>query len=144
MQFVGVSPVRTRLVNDARNGSGVECPEAIVIAAGPPRLHGVRPPLLQRRIVQECVRSRIDDFVAEGRRLWRVTRYEAQLTAVNPPEKRGEPLDVHRLFETITNRLRYERMLGNLTIARNVLEACRSVRKDRRHEIVGLHPLQLW
>ena len=34
-------------------------------------------------------------------------------------------------------------MIGNLAIAGNVLEAGRGVREDRRHQVVGLHPLQL-
>ena len=50
---------------------------------------------------------------------------------------------IHRLFEAVADRLVDKRMIGNLPVAGNVLEAGRGVRKYRRHEVVGLHALQL-
>ena len=51
--------------------------------------------------------------------------------------------EVHRLFEAVADRLVDQRMIGNLAIARDVLEARGRVRKHRGHQIVGLHALQL-
>ena len=83
VQLVGVARFRTLLVAHARDRGGVERAE---IAGGrgigrAPRLHRVAPPLLERRIVQERVRLRVEDLVGEHRRLRRVARDEPQLAA---------------------------------------------------------------
>ena len=107
------------------------------------RLHRVAPPLLERRIVEERVRPRVEDLVREHRRLGRVARDQPQLAAVDAAEHGVEPVEVHRLLEAVAHRLRDQRMIGNLAIAGDVLEAGRGIGKDRRHQIVGQHPLQL-
>src|SRR5690606_12179963 len=44
----------------------------------------------------------------------------------------------------VAYRLIDERMVGNPAVAWNVFEAGRGIRKHRRHEVVGQHPLDLW
>ena len=51
--------------------------------AGAARVHRLRPPLLERRIVEERVRPRVEDLVRERRRLGRVARDAADLAGVD-------------------------------------------------------------
>ena len=54
-----------------------------------------------------------------------------------------QPVEVHRFFEAVADGLGDERVIGDLAIARDVLETCRRVGEDRRQQVGGEHPLQL-
>ena len=62
---------------------------------------------------------------------------------MDPLEHCRETLEVHRFFQTIAHGLADQRVIGNLSIARNVFEARRRIGKYRGQQIVGQHPLQL-
>ena len=65
------------------------------------------------------------------------------VAGVDPRQHAGERVEVHRFFETVADRLRHQRVIRDLAIAGNVLEAGGGVGKHRRHQVVGEHPLQL-
>ena len=111
--------------------------------AGAPRVDGMSPPLLQRRIVEEGIRPRVEDLVGERRRLRRVASDETQLPAVDAFEHARQPGEVHRLLQAVAHRLADERVIRNLPVARDVLEAGRRVGEDRGHQIVREHALEL-
>ena len=111
--------------------------------AGSPRLHGVRASLLERRVVEEGVRPRIEDLVRKERRFRRVARDELQLATMDALEHGAEAVEIHGLLQAIVDRLLDERMIRNLAIAGNVLQTGRGIGKDRRHQVVRQHPLQL-
>ena len=79
----------------------------------------------------------------ERRWLRRVARDEPQLAAMNPLEHaraaRRSPSPPRGSRAPSGD----QRVIGNLAIAGNVLEARRGVGKHRGHQVVGLHPLQL-
>ena len=81
--------------------------------------------------------------MGEERGLGRVAGDEPDLAAMDSPEHRAQPFEIHRLFEAVANRLADQRVIGDLAVARDVLEARGGVWKHRGHEIVGQHPLQL-
>jgi hypothetical protein len=62
---------------------------------------------------------------------------------VNGAEDAGQLADVHRLVQTVRDRLLHERMIGDFAIAGDILEAGGGVGKCRSHEVVGFHPLDL-
>jgi hypothetical protein len=106
VQFVGVAWVGPLLVADARDRVGVEHAHlAARLIARHARLHRVRPPLLQRRIVQKRVRLRIQNLVREDRRLGCIARNQPQLTAMDPIQHGTKPFEVHRLFKAVAYRL---------------------------------------
>ena len=111
--------------------------------AGSPRLHGVRASLLERRVVEEGVRPRIEDLVRKERRFRRVARDELQLPTMDALEHGAEAVEIHGLLQAIVDRLLDERMIRNLAIAWNVFQTGRGIGKDRRHQVVRQHPLQL-
>ncbi len=146
VQLVGVARIGLRFGTNARNRVWIERPHLVRrrgAGRSSPGIDRLRPPLLERRVVEKCVRPRIQDLVRDWRGLGRVAGEEAKPAGVDISKDAREPLEIHRFVQTVVDRLRHERMVGNLPVARNVFEAGGGVRKDRGHQIVGLHPLKL-
>ena len=81
VQFVGVARIRPGLVAHALDRSSVEAAEVVRRRrlARAARLHGLRPPLLERGVVEKCIGPRIDDLVRERGRLGGVARHQTDL-----------------------------------------------------------------
>ena len=77
----------------------------------------------------------------EERRFRRVAGHEPELAPVNAAQYGTQTLEVHRLFEAIADRLRNQWMIGDLPIARDILQARGRIGEDRRHQVVRQHPL---
>ena len=133
VELVGAAWFRPFLVAHAVDCRLVERSE---ITAGrirtPPRLDGVAPPLFERRVVEERVGLRAENLVREGRRLWCIPGDQLHLAGMDPCEDGIEAVEIHGLFEAVANGLRDERVIGNLPIAGDVLEAGGRVGEDRR------------
>ena len=54
-----------------------------------------------------------------------------------------EAVEIHGFFEAIANRLADERVIGNLTVAGDVLEARGGIGEDRRQQVRRQHALHL-
>ena len=78
----------------------------------------------------------------ERRRLVSVARDDLRSRPLDAGEQRFEALDVHRLVQAVVDRLRDERMIGNLALAGEVLGARDLVGKHRGEQVVGAHALQ--
>jgi hypothetical protein len=90
VQFVGVAGVRARFLDNACDGCRVErCEVGVARLPGAPRIHRVRPPFLERRIVQKRIRPRVEQFVAQRRGLSCVACHARDLATVQPLENRG-------------------------------------------------------
>ena len=146
MELVGIPRVRPRLVPHAGNRRRVE--RTRLLDVGPlsaaARLHCTHPTLLERGVVHESVGPGVQDVVGENGRFGRVACGQPELSAMDPLQDGAQAIEVHGLLQAIADRLVHERMVGYFTIAGNVLETGRGIRKDRRHQIVGQHPLKLW
>ena len=68
---------------------------------------------------------------------------ELDLACLDPPEDGGEPVEVHHLVEAVVDGLPHQRMIGDLAIAGDVLQAGGGVGERGREEIFRLHPLDL-
>ena len=62
---------------------------------------------------------------------------------LEPRQHAFEPVDVHRLAQTIVDRLIGQRMIGNLALSRQIFGAGDLIGKDRRDQILGLHAQEL-
>src|SRR5438105_6638204 len=71
VQFIFRSRGRPCLGGDLLNGSRIQNPKFIIVAGlkRAPCINSVRASFLQRRIVEECVRPRAQDFVRQRRGL---------------------------------------------------------------------------
>ncbi len=104
MQLVGVARLGPGLGHDARDGVRVEGAEvALVLGERAPQRHRARAALLERRVVEERVRLRVEDLVRERRRLGRVARVQADLAALDALEHVAQPVGVHRLDEAVAH-----------------------------------------
>ena len=131
--------------SSASRGSGRASSRTRAIAAGVERARGRRPdagslaaacvhrlraPLLERRIVEERVRPRVQDLVRRTAtaRACRARR-SASSPRVNARRARAiEAVEVHRLFEAVAHRLVDQRMIGHL---RDRRECSRGTRPRR-------------
>ena len=143
VELVTVARIGPRVRARRRDCGRIEHAERdrVLVVTGPPRLHRVRAPLFERGVIQERVRPRVDNLVRQQRRLGRIARHAADAALVNARQDLHETRQVHRLLQAILDGLRDQRVIGDLAIAGNVLEARGRIGKGRREQIVGAHPL---
>ena len=139
VQLVGIARIGTLFVSHPLDGRLVQHGVSVAGAAG---LHRVRSPLFQRRVIEECVRPSVQDFVRERRGLRCIACHALDLAVVNALQDPGQPFEVHRFLQAVAHRLLNQGMLRDLAIAGDVLEARHCVGEDRSHQIVGHRSLQ--
>ena len=145
VQLVRVLDLGPDLLPHPLDGGGIERAEVgggggLERTAG---VHRLRAALLQRCVVEELVGPRVEDLVRQRRRLGKIARDQPDLARVDPAEHGDQPVDVHHLVEAIVERLPHQRVIGDLTIARDVLQAGGGVREGGGEQILRLHPLDL-
>ena len=139
VQLVGVARIGTRFVAHALDRSSVEH----VVARHAAGVDGLRPSLFEGCVIEKCVRLGVEDVVRQGRRLRSIARDADDLSAVNALQHASQPVEVHRLLQTVVHRLIDQGMVGDLTVAGDVLETRGCIRKNRGHQIVGHGALKL-
>ena len=142
MELVGVLRLGPGLLSHPRDGRGVERSQVgsrlrVEPAAHPHRLGA---PLLERRVVEEGVRTRGEDLVSQRRRLRHVARHEEQLAALEAPQQPLEAGGVHGLFQAVAQRLGDQRMIGDLALADDVLQAGQLVGEHHRDQVLRVLP----
>ena len=84
VQFVSVARIGTRFVDDTRDRVAVECAQLTRDRiAGAPRIHRMRAPLFEWRVIEKRVRPRVEELVRERRRFGRVPGDKLQLAAMD-------------------------------------------------------------
>ena len=83
VQLVWIARVGPDLVAHALDGRGVEGSEIVGARLTAARLNGMTAPFLERRVVQERVRLRVQDLVRECGRLGRVAGDQPEIPTVN-------------------------------------------------------------
>ena len=107
------------------------------------RRHGLGAALFQRRAVEERIRPRAQDFGRELRWRGQVARHDACFTVFEFLQQRDQTFQVHRIEQAVLQRLRDQRMIGNLAFAHDVFEAGDLVGKHRGQQVFRLHALDL-
>ena len=145
VQFIGVAHIGPSLLLHLRDGCGIERADFLQHRRRQHASHLNRPraALLQRCIIKVRVRIRIENFVRKLRRHRRVHRQATNPSLLDSAQHLGETFNIERLGEHVFHYLGDQRMVGNLDIAFNVLEARRYIRKNRGQQIVGAHSLNL-
>ena len=125
VQLVGVAGFGPHLVAHLPNRLGVEL--AQVGRAGgihpAPRQHGLGAALLERRVVEEGIGPRGEDFERERRGFGEVAGRHFDGAAFQAREQGFEAVDIHRFVQAIIDRLPHQRMVGNLAVADDVFAA---------------------
>ena len=95
-----------------------------------------------RLVVQIGERRPVQYLVSEHRGLGGVPGDDGDPARLDPGHQFPQPLDVHRLVQAVLQGLPDQRVVGDLHRARrHVLLARGQHREHRRHQVVGLHPL---
>jgi hypothetical protein len=110
---------------------------------GSASVNRLRPPFLQRRVIQEGIGSGIQDLMRQWRGLRQIPGHQPQLTRPDLAEDFSQPPEIHDVVHTVIDRLADQRVIGNLPVSRNVLQTGGCVRERGSQEIFGLHPLYL-
>lgn len=110
-----------------------------------PQRNGPRPPLADLGVLVEVgERSAVQDLVSEHAGLDRVDEVHPYGVLLEPAHQRLEALDVHRLVETLAQRLANERMVWDIDrTRRGVVLTGRKRREYGGHHVVRLHPLDV-
>ena len=145
VHLVGAARLRPRFLAHRFDRSRIEAAEIVgAIGIGVTAAHHrLRAALLQRRIVEERIRPRVERFGGDRRRRGEVARNDFDLAAFHPAQHRQPAIDVHRLVQAVVQRLRDQRMVGHLAFADQVLGAGDLVGEHRRQQILRAHALQL-
>ena len=143
VKLVGIPGLGSHLVANPRDGGGIEpaeIPDALGQAAA--QGHGAAAALLEGRIVQKGVGPPVQDLMGEWRRLGGVPEVHPHLSRLHGRKKRAQAIQIHRLVETVVKGLANQRVIRDLDGSGRVLLAGGEPRKQRRHQIVGLHALE--
>ena len=145
MQFLGVGRIGPRL--GAHPGDRLRIEPAEVRGASrimpAPRHHRLRPPLLERRVVEIGVGPRRQRFERQRRRAGQIAGDDTDVARFDPGQQPFQPVDVHRLVQAVGDRLVGQRMVGNLALADEVLGAGDLVGEDRGDQVFRLHAQEL-
>ena len=144
VQLVRVGGVGPGFLAHAADGIGIEPAEvggALRIEPAPAH-HRLGAPLLQRRVIEKRVRSCGEHFQRERRGLGQIARDCPDAARLQSAQQPLESLDIHRLFETVADRLAHQRMIRNLELAREILGARDLVRKHRAQQVFRRHARQ--
>ena len=145
MQLVGIARLGPDFVAHLLNCARVELAEVgSTLGVHPaPRQHRLGAALFERRVVEEGVRSRAQDFEREWRRLGGVARDHFDRTTRQIGEQRFQAVDVHRVVQAVGYGLPHERVVRNFAVADDVFAAGELVRENRAEQIFRGHALQL-
>ncbi len=114
-----------------------------VVAHRAAQLHRARAPFFQWGIVEVGERIGVEDLVAEDRRFRRIDRHGLHRSGLDLAQNGDEPVEIHRLVQTVRERLAHEHVIGNADRPGEVLGTGGLIGEDRRHQIVGAHADQL-
>src|ERR1051326_7277301 len=144
MQLVGVGRSRPRLGTYFLYRGGIQDAESIRGGgfAGPPGVHRLCAALLQRRVVEERVRPGVEDLVRQRRWLGQIAREAFDGAGLNLPQHRDQTFDIHSRGQAIFDGLVDERVVRNLAVAGNVLEAGELVGEHRGEKVLRFHALE--
>ncbi len=143
VQLIRVAGLRADLVSDPVDRAGIEAGQVAGLHRQPSGdLHLSAAPLLERCVIQVGERRAVQDLMGEHRRLGGVARDDGDPASFDPGYHLAQSVDIHRLMQAVLQRLPDQGMVGDFHRAgRHVLLAGRQRREHRRHQVIGLHPL---
>ncbi len=126
------------------DGGRVEDAETIATVAfrSSTGVDSLRAAFFQGRIVEKCVRPRVQNLTGERRWLWQVARDATNLSTLNFAQHFLKAVNVHRLSEAIVDGLLHQGMIRNLSVADDVLQTSELVGKNCGQKIFRFHTLK--
>ena len=145
VQLVGVRGLGPGFGAHASDRLGIEPAEVgRVLGRQPaPAHHGLGAALLERRVVEIGVRPGREHLERERRGLGQVARDDLDRARLERGQQPLQALDVHRVVQAVGDRLADQRVVGDLALADDVLQAGELVGEDRRDQVLGVHAREL-
>ena len=145
MQLISIPHIRPSLTPYLRDRPRIQPAHFLQhrLRQHPPHLHRACPPFLERRVIEIRIRIRIQNFMRELRRHRSIHRQHTNLSRSHPAQHRLQSFNVHRLGEHIFHHFAHQRMIRNLPLPINILEARCCIRKHRGQQVIRPHPLNL-
>ena len=144
VHLVGVAHLRPGFPAHGGDRVGIE-PAQIVGAVGvvpAARLHGLGAALLQRRVVEEGVRRRVQHLGGERAGCGEVACDDGDLAGLQLAQDRQQAVHVHRLAQAVVQGLVDQRVIRHLALAHDVFQAGDLIGEHRGEQVLALHPLQ--
>jgi hypothetical protein len=145
VQFIAIGGVGPRFGANARDRVRIK-PAEIGCGLGrepAPAHHRLRSAFLQRRVIKIRVRSRGQHLKRQWRRLIQVAGDDSNIARLDPPQQPFEAVEVHGLADAVRDGLAYQRMVGDLAIAGQVLGTGELVGENRPDQVLRCHPREL-
>ena len=145
VQFIGVADVGPSLGFDLRDGRGIEASDFFEhrFREHAPHLDRARAAFFKRCVIEIGVRIGVQNLMRELRRHRSVDGEAANAAVFDGAQDVAQAIDIEGFGEHILHHLVHQRVIGNLDVAFNVLEAGGHVGKDRGQQIVGADALNL-
>ena len=134
MQLVRIPHVRPYLIPHPLDRRSIQRTE-VVRRRGPEgatRVDGLGATFFERHVVQEGVRPRVDHLVGERRWLDRIPGLASDTAVEDATQYLQESVDVHRFDQAVIDRLSDQRVIGDLAVSRDILQAGQTFREDTR------------
>jgi hypothetical protein len=143
VELVGVARIGLHFFPDPLDGVRVQPAQIACLHRQPPsKRHRPAAALLQGRVVQVGERPAVEDLVGQDGRLHRIPGHHFHLARVDVVEQRAQAVHVHRLAQTVLERLVHQWMVRDLHgPGCHILLTRRQRREHGRHEVVGFHAL---
>ena len=144
MQFIGVLRLRPGLFAHARNRLGIKLAELLGFrrVEPAPAHDSLGAALFKRRVVEEAIGPRIQDFECQRRGMRQVACHELFIAVLQCRQQLDQPFDVHGLMQAVAECLVHQWMVRYLALADNVLGAGNLVGEHHRDQILGLDALE--
>ncbi|MCY1509441.1 hypothetical protein D9M68_437840 [compost metagenome] len=145
MHLVGIAHLGPGFLGHRGDGLGIQGAEVVGgFRVGPAAvLHGLGAALFQRRVIEEGVGPRAEDFRRQGRGRRQVAGDELHLAALHAPQQCQPTLGIHGFVQAIVEGLGHQRVVGDLAFAHQVLLAGHLVGEHAGQQVFAAHALDL-
>jgi len=141
VEFVFVAEIGPDLFANGGDGGGVDF--AGFVGESAAERGGAGAAFFEAGFVEVGVGVGVEEFVSEDGRGWGVYSQTANCAGLNAAEQFNEAIEVHCFLEDVLHDFVDERVVGNLDVADDGLEAGCGLGEDGGHEVFGAGALDL-
>ncbi len=143
VHFVGAAHLRPGFGTHRLDRAGIERAQVGGVLAGVPAAGGLGAAFLQRRVVEERVGGGGEHFAGQRAGAGEVACDHVDLARLQAAQDAQQAVQVHRLAQAVVQGLADQRVVGNLALADDVLQAGDLVGEHGGEQVLAAHALDL-